>query len=122
MVFPVHSLEPTKPIEDANAQVTLTNLPPNTKVVWWASKAGALKEEAIVPSPNLAYNHSQNSGIVKTDEHGTVVIKLHCPVSYAVRMGTHILPKHIHYRYEIRVNGFDSFLSRVYTSNVHCSQ
>ena len=117
--IPAHAVQVTPPLnpKDVNAQITLTQLPPNRKLIWWASRAEEESAQEVIPSPQLAYANSKNAGVVRTDANGSVTIHLQCPGTYAVRFGSHTLPKHIHYRYQLS----ESMFSRVFTSPVMCS-
>jgi hypothetical protein len=78
--------------------VLLSNLPPNTNVVFWAAKR-ATSTASQMPNPIDAYSEYANSGIAKTNEKGEVTLQIACPVEYNVHYKT--LRRHIHYRYEL---------------------
>lgn len=95
--------------------INVTNLPPNTTVVFWASRAGA----DIVEDPMTAYADYSNSYITKSDNDGVAVARLACPSEYSVtRYGifTTKLDRHIHYRYELPQ--YKGLFSRVLTKDL----
>lgn len=102
-------------IPQANAkQVTLSNLPPNTRIIFWAAQANNNSSQ----DPITAYGDYNNSGTVKTDNTGSATITLNCPSQYSVsKFGfSKKLKRHFHYRYEIP--GHRGIFSRVYTQNI----
>jgi hypothetical protein len=95
--------------------MTVTGLPPNTTVVFWASKPGT----DIVEDPMTAYSDYTNSYITKSDNDGVAIARLACPSEYSVtRYGifTKKLDRHIHYRYESPQ--YKGLFSRVFTKNL----
>lgn len=96
---------------------TITNLPPNVKVIYWATKPNKDSNSNYIE----AYDDYSNSGVSQTDKNGSVVIELDCPSEYTVpKFGifNKKLKKHIHYRYQLpQSNGL---LSRVFTQYVMC--
>ena len=95
--------------------VKLSNLPPNTNVIYWAS----LKSEKDFENPIVAYQDYSNSGIEKTDATGNVNIKVVCPSPYYVpKFGIkkQLLQRHVHYRYELP--NYKGVYSRVYTQYI----
>lgn len=94
--------------------IPLVGLPPNTKVIYWASEYSENEYE----NPLSAYKDYSNSGIVKTNEFGNVIIQISCPGRYKISkfgMLKKLLKRHVHYRYELPYKGL---YSRVYTKNI----
>lgn len=105
------------PIKEGNGldnknliKIEINSLPPNRKVLYWASNPN----DNIFDNPFDAYNKFPNSGITTTNENGTAICPIVCPSSYKVYNKT--LKQHIHYRYEIQ----DGLYSRVFTQQVKC--
>lgn len=113
--FPLDTLSKTYPV-DPNAELVLTNLPPNKIVVYWAAESEA-SEKAALKGPQEAYGEYSNSGIVKSNNRGEAKLLLRCPKSYRVgKLLKYTLPKHVHYRVEIS----PAMLSEVYTHEIDC--
>ena len=78
---------------------TIENLPPNVKVIYWAS----LPSDKIIDNPIDAYGNYSNQGITTTDANGNATLQVKNPTSYKIPSyydpfkGT--LKPHIHYRY-----------------------
>ncbi len=78
---------------------TIKNLPPNVKVIYWAS----LPSDKVIDNPEDAYGNYSNQGVTTTDENGTAILEVQNPSSYKIPSyydpfkGT--LKPHIHYRY-----------------------
>jgi uncharacterized membrane protein YuzA (DUF378 family) len=85
------------------------NLPPNTKVVYWAAQSA----NKIINNPYDAYGDYSNHGVTTSDNNGNAILKVRAPAQYRVGMKGK-LPKHIHYRYWTQ-NGM---ASRLYTTNI----
>lgn len=112
--FPLDTLSQTYPV-DSNAELVLTNLPPNARVIYWAAEGK--DDDKTLKGPREAYGEYTNSGVVKTDKDGKVKILLRCPKSYSVgKVFKYKLPQHIHYRYELS----PAILSKVYTQEINC--
>ena len=100
-------------------EIKLTNLPPNTRILYWAAKSE-------YPSTGevdwRVYNDYSNSGVVQSDIIGNTNVKIECPVEYNVPLffglGKRRLKRHLHYRYEIP--GQIGLFSRVYTKYIEC--
>jgi hypothetical protein len=92
-------------------KVELTSLPPNRKIIYWASNENV----NTFTNPYEAYKNYQNSGISESDNKGDVTLMITCPGSYKVGRSK-VLNPHLHYRYELE-NGL---LSRVFTKYVKC--
>lgn len=73
---------------------TIKNLPPNVKVIYWAS----LPSDKTIDNPYDAYGNYTNQGVTTTNSNGEAELKVLKPSSYKVSLkGT--LKQHIHYRY-----------------------
>jgi hypothetical protein len=111
--FPMDILSQTYPV-DSNAELILTDLPPNKIVVYWAAEKSAaqtgVEPKTEAPEgPREAYSDYSNSGIVKSNSKGEAKLHLRCPKQYQV--GMFKLPKHIHYRVEMSSAIFSEVLS-----------
>ncbi len=71
----------------------LTDLPPNKKVIYWASNPAS----TTYSNPVDAYGDFENQGVVTSDKDGKATIIFNKPGSYKVNGKE--LPQHIHYRY-----------------------
>lgn len=107
-VFPCEPL-PEKIPDNADLRTTI-KVEPNSNVIFWASESST---EDIVDNPWSAYVNYKNSGITRSDDDGTVDLRVRTPTSYKVPTGR-ILKPHIHYRV-CKKNGF---LGRVETTYV----
>ncbi len=93
---------------------TIENLPPNVKVIYWAS----LPSDKVVDNPDEAYGDYSNQGITTTDANGKAILQVQKPASYKIPSyydpfkGT--LKPHIHYRYWIS----SGMTSPLYTINI----
>jgi hypothetical protein len=96
--------------------IQLTGLNPNTRVLYWASN----ESDKTFDNPIEAYKGYGNSGVVKTDNQGNVVIKVNCPSDYYVStFGMNKkLSRHIHYRTES--DRFPGLFSSVKTKYINC--
>ena len=87
-----------KPLNDVKNNgtetTTLTNLPCNTKVIYWAAKSSSTDAS----NPEEAYNDYSNYGIGTTDNNGEIKINFYKPGRYSVSCKG-LLPSHVHYRY-----------------------
>lgn len=118
-VFPSAAITNTNNMslnENKRVLVTLKELPPKTKVVYWAAKGGNNNYD----NPMDAYKEYGNSGLGVTDKKGTITFELDCPSEYSVnKFGkSKILPKHVHYRYELP--NYKGLFSRIETKHVVC--
>jgi len=105
-VYPCNSLADKVP---DNATISQTiQVPPNSKVVYWASEHSDKLD--IVSDPWSAYMNYANTGVVTADVAGKAILKVRPPSAYKVPTGR-IVDKHIHYRY-CKVPGM---LSQIYT-------
>jgi hypothetical protein len=89
--FPCEPLQPKEP-EDADTQIRIEGLRPDSNVVFWAAESS----DEVQDNPWKAYGTNSNSGVTRTDTHGTAELKVRKPASYNVRTGT--LSPHVHYR------------------------
>lgn len=96
----------------------IQNLPPNKRMIYWASKSS----NEVIENPIEAYKGYTNSGITKTDSNGNASIEISCPSDYYVKsfgMGTgKKIRQHIHYR--IESDKFPGMFSSVKTHYVKC--
>jgi hypothetical protein len=106
-------------VPDNLKKVRLTNVPPNTRIIYWAAKS---TYPATGELDWRVYNDYSNSGVAQSDSFGNTFIKLECPVEYDVPrffgLGKRRLRRHLHYRYEIP--GQTGLFSRVYTKYIEC--
>jgi uncharacterized membrane protein YuzA (DUF378 family) len=91
--------------------VSLSGLPVNTRVIFW----GAQTNENIIEDPQKAYGDFINSGIVQTDQSGSVTFNMSYPSEYKVPTYGK-LKRHLHYRYELPE--YRGMWSRVYTQYI----
>jgi len=110
----------TNGIYEANGVLNfkIQNLPPNKRIIYWASKSS----NEVIENPIEAYKGYTNSGITKTDSNGNASIEISCPSDYYVKrfgmgMGKKIR-QHIHYR--IESDKFPGMFSSVKTRYVKC--
>jgi uncharacterized membrane protein YuzA (DUF378 family) len=99
--------------------VEINDLPPNVTVIYWA--ANGSKE--IINDPKEAYKGFGSSGIIKSDEKGSVSFQIICPASYKVKskipfMQNKTLQSHVHYRYEDP--SYPGMFTNVKTKYVDC--
>jgi len=102
---------------DNLTNVQLTNLPPNTKVIYWAAKS----TNDTIDDPITAYKDYTNSGMSISNSNGELIVQVECPSKYTIskfKVFTKTLPKHIHYRYELPA--YPGMFSKVFTHNVDC--
>jgi hypothetical protein len=90
--FPCEPMQPKEP-DHADTEIRIENLRPDSNVVFWAAEAS----EEIVSNPWKAYGTNSNSGVARSDAHGTVVLRVRKPASYSTPMGKTLNP-HVHYR------------------------
>ncbi len=89
--FPCGPMQPKEP-ENADTNIRIEGLRPDSNVVFWASESS----EEVQENPWKAYDTNSNSGVTRTDSDGTANFKVRKPAAYNVRMGT--LRPHVHYR------------------------
>lgn len=107
-VFPCEPLAERIP-DDADTSITI-KVTPNSNVVYWASESG---KDDIVDNPWLAYSKYTNSGVIRSNDDGSVTLKVRKPAPYKIPSGR-VLPPHIHYR----VCKPKGLLSRIETVNL----
>ena len=98
-------------------EVSLSDIPANTRVLFWAAKSNL---DGLWPNPIDAYQGYNNSGLAKTDDRGNVTIKVNCPSDYKIsKFGfSKKLSKHVHYRYELLK--YPGMFSSVKTKYINC--
>lgn len=103
-------------------EIKISNLPPNTRILYWAAKSASSIGDATGELDWRVYNDYSNSGVVQSDLIGNTIVKIECPVEYNVPLflgiGKKRLRRHLHYRYEIP--GKTGLFSRVYTKYIEC--
>ena len=103
-------------------EIKISNLPPNTRILYWAAKSASSIGDATGELDWRVYNDYSNSGVVQSDIIGNTIVKIECPVEYNVPLflgiGKKRLKRHLHYRYEIP--GQTGLFSRVYTKYIEC--
>jgi uncharacterized membrane protein YuzA (DUF378 family) len=75
---------------------TIKKLPPNVKVIYWAS----LPADVVVSNPQEAYGNYINQGVTTSDDDGIAILTVLNPAAYIVPFKGKLKP-HIHYRYWI---------------------
>lgn len=92
----------------------IVKVPPNTKVVYWASEPSKNKDKLIHAKD--AYGDYKNMGVVVSNSKGLATLKVRKPQSYHVTkmFRNKILTPHIHYRY-VKSSGM---LSRIETIQI----
>lgn len=103
-VYPCQPLKQITP-ENYNIQIKIKTIP-NTNVIYWASESS----QNVFDNPYDAYGDYTNSGVTRSDQHGTAILKVRNPSEYIVPYKGK-LNKHIHYRI---CNG-NGILSRIET-------
>lgn len=106
--YPCGSLVDKIP-DQATTTVTV-RVPPQVKVVYWASEPAM----DVASDPWTAYARYENTGVVTANAEGQAILKFREPSQYHVQFRRHPLPKHVHYRY-CQIPGL---LSEVYTVEV----
>ena len=92
-----------------NATISMdVQVPPNSKVVYWASEHSS--EMDVAHNPWEAYTNYANTGVVTADGEGKAILKIREPTKYKTPIGK-TLEKHVHYRYCV----VPGMLSEVYT-------
>ena len=102
---------------DNLTNVQLKDLPPNTKVIYWAAKS----TNDVIGDPITAYKDYTNSGIGVSTSNGDLTVQIECPSKYTIskfNIFTKTLPKHIHYRYELST--YPGMFSKVFTHILDC--
>ena len=115
--FPLGLLSPHIMPNDAHTRVNATKLPPNTKVIYWASEpcenTNTCNTKITNIDPFTAYNGFSNAGIAMSDQHGNATFIVRDPQQYHVNKSfmSKTLQPHIHYRYVQN----DKLLSKIFT-------
>ena len=103
-------------------EIKISNLPPNTRILYWAAKSASSIGDATGELDWRVYNDYSNSGVVQSDIIGNTIVKIEFQVEYNVPLFLGIckkrLKRHLHYRYEIP--GQTGLFSRVYTKYIEC--
>lgn len=73
------------------------NIPPNTKVIYWAAETN----KNVIENPWKAYLNYENSGVTNSDSKGNAILKVRKPAAYKKPNKNIIILPHIHYRYFI---------------------
>ena len=94
-VYPCDNLSDKTP-DGADSAVTMKtpDIPPGTKVVYWAAEPST----SIVSNPWDAYGKYENSGVATSNKDGHVELKFRKPTGYKVPSGRELKP-HVHYRF-----------------------
>jgi uncharacterized membrane protein YuzA (DUF378 family) len=87
----------------------ITNLPPNVKVIYWATHPS----NKVIDNPYDAYGDYSNQGVTKTDENGKATLQFQIPSAYKVPYKGTLTP-HVHYRYWTS----SGMASRVFTEKI----
>jgi hypothetical protein len=116
--IPTGILKETK--SNGNVHFKIANLPPNSKVIYWAAIPSNNKEMLVLEKSRNAYGSYVNGGVVVSGADGSATISFDCPQTYVVgRLGfKYALPKHVHYRYQL--SDKQGLMSRVYTEKITC--
>ena len=108
-VIPTSILTEKTP-SNPSIEKTINNIPPNTKVLYWAAEPS----NEIIDNPWEAYDKYDNSGITTSNDEGIAILKVREPSSYRVPYKNKKLEPHIHYRY-VKSPGM---MSRIETINI----
>jgi hypothetical protein len=92
-VYPCDNLTDKSP-DSAELTVTVTDIPANTKVIYWAAEPST----GIIGNPWDAYGKYENSGVTTADASGKAVLSIRKPTGYKVPSGRELKP-HVHYRF-----------------------
>jgi hypothetical protein len=92
-VYPCENLAEKTP-DGAELTVTVTDVPANSKVVYWAAEPST----GIVGNPWDAYGKYENSGVATADGTGNAQLRIRKPTGYKVPSGRELKP-HVHYRF-----------------------
>jgi len=114
-VFPVSNTPQGK---DGLVRVTMSKLPANVKLLYWAAKPN----KGIFADPFVAYDDYSNMGTTMTDNDGNATVVVQCPGSYNVNkfgVWKKTISAHLHYRYELLP--YKGMFSRVYTTDLQAN-
>jgi hypothetical protein len=116
--FPDSLLTLKQPHAKEGVKITIQNLPPRVKVVYWA--ANSKSKSNTTQTWKVAYNGFDNSGVVMSSDAGEAVLFLQCPQKYSVNMlgVKQTLPQHIHYRYSMGEKS--GMFSKIFTYHISC--
>lgn len=106
-------------IKTKATKVKISGLPPNVKVVYWAASSSDL--DGTYTDPFTAYGSYENAGIIESDDQGNAIAELECPSQYYVpskiKLYKRLLPRHIHYRHELKE--YKGMFSKVFTQDLN---
>jgi uncharacterized membrane protein YuzA (DUF378 family) len=95
--------------QNANDQLTVRTRP-GAKVVYWAAEPNPNQGKDL-PTPDIAYDEYENSGVVVADSTGHAILRFRgAPQAYTVPVHGRLEP-HVHFR----VSESDGMLGRVQT-------
>jgi hypothetical protein len=92
-VYPCENLAEKTP-DGADSTVTVTDVPANAKVIYWAAEPST----TVIGNPWDAYGKYENSGVATADESGRAQLRIRKPTGYKVPSGRELKP-HVHYRF-----------------------
>jgi len=84
------------------------NVPPNSKVMYWAAKKIEGKSN---PTVSEAYDNYSNGGIIKSNSEGKTKLHFNQGSGYE-KHGKGYISRHVHYRYILEDS---AFMSKIYT-------
>jgi len=114
-VLPAGALAPKTP-QNANDQVTIRTRP-GAKVVYWASEPNPTQGKDL-PTPDVAYEAYENSGVVVADSSGHAILRFRGPPqAYTVPMKGRLEP-HVHFRI-CDDNGFMERVQTIFVKSGH---
>ncbi len=96
-VFPCEPLENKIP-DESTESVEINDLPPNSNVIYWAAETDSDSSNLSKENPWNAYKKYSNSGVLRTNSKGSVVLQFRKPTEYHIPSGK-LLKSHVHYRY-----------------------
>ena len=110
-VMPCSILEERVP-EHADTEVSLHEITPGAKVLYWASEPATVGLATIVDW-RRAYLHFANAGVAVADAGGHVMLRIRKPQPYTVPTGRRI-ESHVHWR----VCGLNGMIGPVQTTEI----
>jgi hypothetical protein len=98
--------------------IKIDNLPPLTKVFYWAAESEDPRQPALINSAKDAYGNYTNSGTTISNKDGIAIAVLKCPQKYNTNKIIYpfVHHRHLHYRYTLG----HGMLSRVFTHKIRC--
>ena len=96
-VYPCGSLVIKEP-KNASLTINLSDLSPNTNIIYWASEQSNFKEDTIIDTPWDAYDEFANTGVARSNENGNATVIIRPPIRYKIPIHKNIINKHLHYR------------------------